>query len=338
MANVIDPRIALLNSIADTVPPDYYRADGTELRFYAYAWFHGQTCINVGKGTGPRFLEFFVNPDYNTLAAHDYVRQHHGELEVFFVNAAITETAAFAVEYQLIEYFRRQSENGTLYNVLPGYWPPCPSGEALHHLRGMAEQAVIPPTAKPLSRSGYWRDCKHFIPDFLPNATLRLLKNVWREGVAGDKLYKRVLIFSATVGGALRLAEQEKIPKKRQQSCQNEIAQATQVLENIGAGEGNRTLVISLEGCCCTISSPFFTLHEKPVLAGTSRLVYGCEWSRDFHANTRGNVTPASPRRSSCRADKEPHRVVRSSREAAGARPRRILRRSISRACAARNG
>jgi hypothetical protein len=84
MANVIDPRIALLNSIADTVPPDYYRADGTELRFYAYAWFHGQTCINVGKGTGPRFLEFFVNPDYNTLAAHDYVRQHHGELEVFF--------------------------------------------------------------------------------------------------------------------------------------------------------------------------------------------------------------------------------------------------------------
>ena len=253
MANVIDPRIALLNSIADTVPPDYYRADGTELRFYAYAWFHGQTCINVGKGTGPRFLEFFVNPDYNTLAAHDYVRQHHGELEVFFVNAAITETAAFAVEYQLIEYFRRQSENGTLYNVLPGHWPPCPSGEALHHLRGMAEQAVIPPTAKPLSRSGYWRDCKHFIPDFLPNATLRLLKNVWREGVAGDKLYKRVLIFSATVGGALRLAEQEKIPKKRQQSCQNEIAQATQVLENIGAGEGNRTLVISLEGCCSTI-------------------------------------------------------------------------------------
>jgi len=79
-------------------------------------------------------------------------------------------------------------------------------------------------------------------------------------------------------------------------------------------------------------------LHEKPVLAGTSSLVYGCEWSRDFHANTRGNVTPASPRRSSCRADKEPHRVVRSSREAAGARPRRVLRRSISRACAARNG
>ena len=27
----------------------------------------------------------------------------------------------------------------------------------------------------------------------------------------------------------------------------------TQVLENIGAGEGNRTLVISLEGCCSTI-------------------------------------------------------------------------------------
>ena len=26
-----------------------------------------------------------------------------------------------------------------------------------------------------------------------------------------------------------------------------------QVLENIGAGEGNRTLVFSLEGCCSTI-------------------------------------------------------------------------------------
>jgi hypothetical protein len=25
------------------------------------------------------------------------------------------------------------------------------------------------------------------------------------------------------------------------------------VIENIGAGEGNRTLVISLEGCCSTI-------------------------------------------------------------------------------------
>ena len=27
----------------------------------------------------------------------------------------------------------------------------------------------------------------------------------------------------------------------------------TQAFENIGAGEGNRTLVISLEGCCSTI-------------------------------------------------------------------------------------
>jgi hypothetical protein len=34
----IDPRIELLNSIADTVPPDYYRADGSERRFCAYVW------------------------------------------------------------------------------------------------------------------------------------------------------------------------------------------------------------------------------------------------------------------------------------------------------------
>jgi hypothetical protein len=33
-------------------------------------------------------------------------------------------------------------------------------------------------------------------------------------------------------------------------ACQNEIGQMTQVPENIGAGEGNRTLVISLEVCC----------------------------------------------------------------------------------------
>ena len=26
-----------------------------------------------------------------------------------------------------------------------------------------------------------------------------------------------------------------------------------QIIENVGAGEGNRTLVISLEGCCSTI-------------------------------------------------------------------------------------
>jgi hypothetical protein len=31
------------------------------------------------------------------------------------------------------------------------------------------------------------------------------------------------------------------------------VADAAQVIENIGAGEGNRTLVISLEGCCSTI-------------------------------------------------------------------------------------
>ena len=36
-------------------------------------------------------------------------------------------------------------------------------------------------------------------------------------------------------------------------ACQNGPTTMTQVIENIGAGEGNRTLVISLEGCCSTI-------------------------------------------------------------------------------------
>ena len=35
---------------------------------------------------------------------------------------------------------------------------------------------------------------------------------------------------------------------ERQPSCQNGAMTMAQVLENIGAGEGNRTLVISLEG------------------------------------------------------------------------------------------
>src|SRR5262245_43589940 len=36
-------------------------------------------------------------------------------------------------------------------------------------------------------------------------------------------------------------------------TIRNELGQMNQVFENIGAGEGNRTLVISLEGCCSTI-------------------------------------------------------------------------------------
>jgi hypothetical protein len=36
-----------------------------------------------------------------------------------------------------------------------------------------------------------------------------------------------------------------------------------QVLKNIGAGEGNRTLVISLEGCCSTIE-----LHPQSEIRG----------------------------------------------------------------------
>lgn len=36
-------------------------------------------------------------------------------------------------------------------------------------------------------------------------------------------------------------------------ACRNGNQEIRQVLENIGAGEGNRTLVFSLEGCCSTI-------------------------------------------------------------------------------------
>jgi hypothetical protein len=39
----------------------------------------------------------------------------------------------------------------------------------------------------------------------------------------------------------------------QQPLCQNGMSGMAQVVENVGAGEGNRTLVISLEGCCSTI-------------------------------------------------------------------------------------
>jgi hypothetical protein len=40
---------------------------------------------------------------------------------------------------------------------------------------------------------------------------------------------------------------------EQQAACQNEANIMRQVSGKIGAGEGNRTLVISLEGCCSTI-------------------------------------------------------------------------------------
>jgi hypothetical protein len=49
---------------------------------------------------------------------------------------------------------------------------------------------------------------------------------------------------------------------EQQHLCQNGRPSMTQVLEKIGAGEGNRTLVISLEGCCSTIELHPRTLRQ----------------------------------------------------------------------------
>src|SRR6516162_2187060 len=53
----------------------------------------------------------------------------------------------------------------------------------------------------------------------------------------------------------------------------NERGQMTQVLETVGAGEGKRTLVISLEGCCSTIELHPRTrsLHASPSSAKLAR-------------------------------------------------------------------
>ena len=46
------------------------------------------------------------------------------------------------------------------------------------------------------------------------------------------------------------------------------------MIEKIGAGEGHRTLVISLEGRCRSVSQPFFPHHTKRGIASTSVAVY----------------------------------------------------------------
>jgi hypothetical protein len=45
------------------------------------------------------------------------------------------------------------------------------------------------------------------------------------------------------------------------------VADFSQPIENIGAGEGNRTLVISLEGCCSTIELHPHRPHTLGALA-----------------------------------------------------------------------
>ena len=55
-----------------------------------------------------------------------------------------------------------------------------------------------------------------------------------------------------------------RVRNKRQPSVRNGGLPMRQAFEKIGAGEGNRTLVISLEGCCSTIE-----LHPQKSSSGT---------------------------------------------------------------------
>ena len=90
-----------------------------------------------------------------------------------------------------------------------------------------------------------------------------------------------------------------------------------QAIENIGAGEGNRTLVISLEGCCSTIE-----LHPR-----RSRL-----------RAASGIPAVASDRGARLRLRRHRYRhrpegiSVRRAGRQAGARARSIPARSIARA------
>jgi hypothetical protein len=54
----------------------------------------------------------------------------------------------------------------------------------------------------------------------------------------------------------------ERVVKEQQPLVRTEDCEMAQVIEKTGAGEGNRTLVISLEGCCSTIE-----LHPRTFTA-----------------------------------------------------------------------
>jgi hypothetical protein len=57
----------------------------------------------------------------------------------------------------------------------------------------------------------------------------------------------------------------DRCQNERHPGCQNGGASVTQAVEKIGAGEGNRTLVISLEGCCSTIE-----LHPRRAVSASA--------------------------------------------------------------------
>ena len=211
-----DPRIELLNSLANAVPIDFYQDDGGERRYYVYAWFHGQIPIYVGKGTNGRWLVFYVDRDYNGPEAHAYVKKHAVELEPFFVVDSVTETAAFAIEYILIGHFRRQSDGWTLFNRSRGNWPamPEPNRELITGWSAAAS-LTIPPGTKPLSIKGHWLAVKS-LDDFLPSATMRILNDInpWRLNTPGYHFYENVLRRKpSTIGEVLELATTAKIPK-----------------------------------------------------------------------------------------------------------------------------
>src|SRR5262245_16620707 len=68
-----------------------------------------------------------------------------------------------------------------------------------------------------------------------------------------------------SASGNAQGANSEHLSEWRQPPCLNEKRRRRQVLENAGAGEGNRTLVFSLEGCCSTIE-----LHPRRLSPNTA--------------------------------------------------------------------
>src|ERR1035437_4953699 len=80
------------------------------------------------------------------------------------------------------------------------------------------------------------------------------------------------------------------------------MSNMTQVLENVGAGEGNRTLVISLEGCCSTIelhpqNAKHFYRKSRPVCVASQlrRGSFRVRWLPSRSPPSRSHIQAGLP-------------------------------------------
>jgi len=151
-----DPRIVFLNQfVIRKVNRRWFRDDGGYKYCYCYVWYHGNIAIYVGEGQRRRYKESWrgsMNPNSpympNRDDMHSYFVNYWEELEIIFAVHGTTKTAALAVQDGLIDYFRANQPDGTLFNkrgneLYP--WPP-EDAEDLFNARHRASFATNKPS------------------------------------------------------------------------------------------------------------------------------------------------------------------------------------------------